>query len=197
MNNMIEHYGLRVASTLSQFIENEALPGTGVDTAAFWRGFDELVHELAPKNRALLAERERLQHELDQWHRANPGPVRDSLSYRAFLERIGYLLAAPRDVKVRTTNVDLEIDEQAGPQLVVPLSNPRYALNAANARWGSLYDALYGTDTLPEDDGAARTPTYNPVRGKRVIEYARDYLARVCRGDPQAHGPGCGPAERK
>ncbi|HDR9836369.1 TPA: malate synthase G [Burkholderia multivorans] len=173
---MIDHDGLQVAPALSQFIENEALPGTGIDQAAFWRGFSALVHDLAPRNRELLAERDRLQSELDAWHRAHPGPVRDLAAYRAFLEQIGYLVPTPADVAATTANVDSEIATQAGPQLVVPLSNARYALNAANARWGSLYDALYGTDALPEDNGAERTATYNPTRGQRVIDYARNVL---------------------
>lgn len=173
---MIDHDGLQVAEALSQFIENEALPGTGIDKAAFWRGFSALVHDLAPRNRALLAERDRLQQELDAWHRAHPGPVRDMAAYRAFLEKIGYLVPPPANVAAATENVDSEIAVQAGPQLVMPLSNARYALNAANARWGSLYDALYGTDALPEDNGAERTATYNPTRGQRVIDYARDVL---------------------
>lgn len=156
---MIDHDGLQVAEALSQFIENEALPGTGIDKAAFWRGFSALVHDLAPRNRALLAERDRLQQELDAWHRAHPGPVRDMAAYRAFLEKIGYLVPPPANVAAATENVDSEIAVQAGPQLVVPLSNARYALNAANARWGSLYYALYGTDALPEDNGAERTAT--------------------------------------
>lgn len=173
---MIDQAGLQVAPALSQFIEDEALPGTGIDKAAFWSGFSALVHELAPRNRELLAERERLQHELDAWHRAQPGPVRDHAAYRAFLERIGYLVPVPSNVAAATANVDSEIATQAGPQLVVPLSNARYALNAANARWGSLYDALYGTDALPEDGGAERTTAYNPTRGQRVIDYARNVL---------------------
>ncbi|WP_179402820.1 malate synthase G [Burkholderia guangdongensis] len=176
---MIDHHGLQVSEALSLFIENEAMPGTGIDKDAFWRDFSALVHDLAPKNRALLAERDRLQLELDAWHRANPGPVRDPAAYRAFLEKIGYLVPVPASVSVTTENVDREIAEQAGPQLVVPLSNARYALNAANARWGSLYDALYGTDALPEDDGAERTSVYNPVRGQRVIDYARGVLDRA------------------
>ena len=177
--NMTDHHGLRVDSALSEFIEREALPGTGIDAQAFWQGFAAIVHELAPKNRALLAERDRLQTELEQWHRDHPGPVRDLRGYRAFLEDIGYLAPAPSGVKVGTAGVDGEIAEQAGPQLVVPLSNARYALNAANARWGSLYDALYGTDALPEDGGAARSGGYNPVRGARVIDYARAFLDRA------------------
>ncbi|WP_025599456.1 malate synthase G [Burkholderia sp. WSM2230] len=176
MTQMNPRGGLQVAANLDQFVETEALPGTGIDSAAFWSGFDALVHELAPRNRALLAERDRLQTELDNWHRANPGPVRDVRAYRAFLEGIGYIVPAPSNVKATTANVDTEIAEQAGPQLVVPLSNQRYALNAANARWGSLYDALYGTDAIPETNGADRQKTFNPVRGAAVIAYARKFL---------------------
>ncbi|TAM49402.1 MAG: malate synthase G [Paraburkholderia sp.] len=176
---MTDHQGLRVDSALSEFIEHEALPGTGIDAQAFWQGFAAIVNELGPKNRALLAERDRLQSALDEWHRGHPGPVRDLRVYRAFLEDIGYLAPAPSGVKVGTAEVDGEIAEQAGPQLVVPLSNARYALNAANARWGSLYDALYGTDALPEEGGAARSGGYNPVRGARVIDYARAFLDRA------------------
>jgi len=185
MTQMNPRGGLQVAVNLEQFVETEALPGTGIDSAAFWSGFDALVHELAPKNRALLAERDRLQTELDNWHRANPGPVRDLRAYRAFLEGIGYIVPAPSNVKATTANVDTEIAEQAGPQLVVPLSNPRYALNAANARWGSLYDALYGTDAIPEANGADRQKAFNPVRGAAVIAYARKFLDEAA---PLANG---------
>jgi malate synthase len=171
---------LQVATTLYRFIEDQVLPGSGIESKAFWQGFDELAHALAPKNAALLAERERLQRELDGWHRANPGPIRDMKAYRAFLQKIGYLAPVPKSVKATTANVDSEIALQAGPQLVVPITNARYALNAANARWGSLYDALYGTDALPEDDGGAtRAGAYNPVRGAKVIEYARYVLDRT------------------
>jgi malate synthase len=176
MTQMTKRSGLQVAAILDQFVEQEALPGTGVDSAAFWAGFDALVHDLAPKNRALLAERDRLQTELDQWHRAHPGPVRDLPAYRRFLESIGYLVPVPASVKATTDQVDREIAEQAGPQLVVPLSNQRYALNAANARWGSLYDALYGTDAIPETGGAEKKGAFNPVRGARVIARARAFL---------------------
>ncbi|MFM0239389.1 malate synthase G [Paraburkholderia phytofirmans] len=185
MTQMNTRGGLQVAANLDQFVETEALPGTGIDSAAFWSGFDALVHELAPKNRALLAERDRLQTELDNWHRANPGPVRDLRAYRAFLEGIGYIVPAPASVKATTDNVDTEIAEQAGPQLVVPLSNQRYALNAANARWGSLYDALYGTDAIPETGGAEKQKAFNPVRGAAVIAYARKFLDQAA---PLANG---------
>jgi malate synthase len=185
MTQMNPRGGLQVAANLDQFVETEALPGTGIDSAAFWSGFDALVHELAPKNHALLAERDRLQTELDNWHRANPGPVRDLRAYRAFLEGIGYIVPAPAGVKATTDQVDTEIAEQAGPQLVVPLSNQRYALNAANARWGSLYDALYGTDAIPETNGADRQKTFNPVRGAAVIAYARKFLDEAA---PLANG---------
>ncbi|WP_314408471.1 malate synthase G [Pseudomonas kuykendallii] len=167
---------LQVAANLQRFVDDEVLPGSGIDSAAFWAGFDALVHDLAPKNRALLAERDRLQRELDTWHRANPGPVRDLPAYRSFLESIGYLLPQPDSVTARTANVDREIAEQAGPQLVVPVMNARYALNAANARWGSLYDALYGTDAISEDGGAGKGPGYNEVRGAKVIAFARAFL---------------------
>ena len=133
-------HGLQVASNLHQFIETQVLPGTGIAPAAFWAGFDAIVNDLAPKNIALLAERDRIQLEMDAWHKANPGPVSDMPAYRAFLEKIGYLVPNPAKVKITTTNVDAELAKQAGPQLVVPIMNARYALNAANARWGSLYD---------------------------------------------------------
>ena len=169
-------HGLQVATELHRFVESEVLPGTGVDAAAFWKGFDAIVSELAPRNIALLAERDRLQAELDTWHKANPGPVRDLQAYRAFLEKIGYLVPSPAGAKATTKNVDAELALQAGPQLVVPVLNARYALNAANARWGSLYDALYGTDAIPETDGADKGKGYNQVRGARVIAYARKVL---------------------
>jgi malate synthase len=178
-------HGLQVATPLLEFIEQQVLPGTGVEPAAFWQGFSAIVRDLAPKNAALLAERERLQSELDAWHRANPGPIRDRRAYRAFLQQIGYLVPVPKRVKISTAHVDDELARQAGPQLVVPVTNARYALNAANARWGSLYDALYGTDALAEDGGATRGPGYNPVRGAKVIEYCRHVLDRTA---PLRHG---------
>ncbi len=178
MTERIQHHRLHVAETLATFIDTRVLPGTGIEPAAFWAGFDALVADLAPKNAALLAERDRLQAELDAWHRANPGPVTKKAAYRKFLQQIGYLVPEPGRVKATTKNVDAELALQAGPQLVVPITNARYALNAANARWGSLYDALYGTDALPSDGGAEKGSGYNPVRGARVITYARHVLDR-------------------
>ena len=169
-------HGLQVATELYRFIQDQVLPATGVAGDAFWRGFDAIVHELAPKNIALLAERDRLQAELDAWHKAHPGPIADMPAYRAFLEKIGYLLPQPKAVHATTANVDAELALQAGPQLVVPLLNARYALNAANARWGSLYDALYGTDAIAEEGGAEKGTGYNPVRGAKVIAFARQVL---------------------
>jgi malate synthase len=190
MTERIAIHRLQVATVLHRFIEEQVLPGTGMASAAFWKGVDALVHELAPKNAALLGERDRLQHELDRWHRAHPGPIKKMRKYRAFLEKIGYLVPVPANVKATTRNVDAELALQAGPQLVVPITNARYALNAANARWGSLYDALYGTDAIAEDDGAERLGSesgagYNPVRGAKVIAYARHVLDRVA---PLARG---------
>jgi len=167
---------LQVAPLLQRFIEDEVLPGTGIDATAFWQGFSTLVHDLAPRNRELLAERDRLQTELDTWHRQHPGPITDMAAYQSFLRGIGYLVESPEKVSITTTHVDREIAEQAGPQLVVPLSNARYALNAANARWGSLYDALYGTDAIADSDGAERGQGYNPTRGARVIAFGRSLL---------------------
>jgi len=169
---------LQVATPLYRFIEDRVLPGTGITSEAFWAGFDAIVAELAPKNAALLAERDRLQSELDAWHKANPGPIAKPAAYRKFLEQIGYLVPEPKKFKVTTKNVDAELALQAGPQLVVPITNARYALNAANARWGSLYDALYGTDVLSEADGCEKGRGYNPKRGAKVIEYARYVLDR-------------------
>ena len=179
MTERISIHGLQVATVLHQFIERDVLPGSGVESADFWQGFDAIVRDLAPKNAALLAERERLQAEIDAWHIANPGPIRKPAAYRRFLQKIGYLVPVPKHVKATAKNVDDELAKQAGPQLVVPITNARYALNAANSRWGSLYDALYGTDALPETDGAERGRGYNPVRGAKVIAYARHVLDRT------------------
>ena len=176
MTDRTTTHGLQVATELYNFINQDVLPGTGVDQAAFWQGFDAIVADLAPKNAALLAERDRLQVELDTWHKANPGPITDMQGYRKFLETIGYLVPQPQGAKATTENVDAELAIQAGPQLVVPILNARYALNAANARWGSLYDALYGTDVISEEGGAEKGKGYNPARGAKVIAFARDFL---------------------
>ena len=178
MTDRTNVHRLQVASELFRFIEQQVLPGTGIEPTAFWLGFDAIVHDLAPKNAALLAERERLQSQLDAWHKLNPGPIKAPRKYRAFLEKIGYLVPVPARAKVTTKNVDAELALQAGPQLVVPITNARYALNAANARWGSLYDALYGTDVIAEEAGAEKGAGYNPVRGAQVITYARHVLDR-------------------
>jgi malate synthase len=170
---------LQVATSLYQFIEEQVLPGIGVKSAAFWKGFDALVADLAPKNIALLAERERLQSEMDRWHKAHPGPITDMPAYQGFLTEIGYLAEHPKQARITTKNVDAELAVQAGPQLVVPVLNARYALNAANARWGSLYDALYGTDAISEENGCEKGQGYNPQRGAKVIEYARHVLDRT------------------
>lgn len=172
-------HGLQVDTILYRFIEDRVLPGTGIDSDSWWGGFAQIVHDLSPKNALLLAERDRLQSELDAWHIAHPGPVKDIPAFRKFLESIGYLLPVPKSVKVTTDHVDAELSTTAGPQLVVPILNARYVLNAANARWGSLYDALYGTDAIPEADGATRDGGYNPVRGAKVIAFARGFLDQV------------------
>ena len=179
MTKRTKTYDLQVATELYNFINQEVLPGVGVDQSTFWEGFSGIVTELAPKNLALLAERDRLQKELDTWHRANPGPITDMRAYRAFLEGIGYLVPHPGDVQITTTQVDSELAVQAGPQLVVPILNARYALNAANARWGSLYDALYGTDVIAETKGLEKGKKYNARRGAKVIEWARNVLDRT------------------
>ena len=179
MTAYIKHCRLQVNADLQTFIEQEVAPGTGVDLAAFWRGLDALVHDLAPTNRALIAERARLQAELDNWHRQHPGPIADMSAYRTFLNDIGYLRPVPADVQVSTGHVDDEITLQGGPQLVAPLSNTRFTLNAANARWLSLYDALYGSDVISEEGGATRTADFNPVRGNKVIAFGRDFLDQV------------------
>ncbi|RCV90477.1 malate synthase G [Billgrantia montanilacus] len=179
MPERVTRHRLQVAAELDGFISEQALPGTGIDADTFWAGVDAIFHDLTAKNRDLLAERENLQERLDTWHRENPGSVRDMAAYRGFLKEIGYLVDAPAQVKVSTGNVDSEVAIQAGPQLVVPVSNARYALNAANARWGSLYDALYGTDAISEEGGAEKGTSFNPKRGEKVIAYARGVLDRA------------------
>ncbi|MEO2196115.1 MAG: malate synthase G, partial [bacterium] len=176
MTDRIAAGTLQVDKELYDFINNEALPGTGVSPEAFWSGFDRLVHDLAPRNRELLATRDDLQAKIDDWYQENQDQPIDLPDYKAVLQEIGYLVPEGDDFTVSTANVDPEISTIAGPQLVVPVTNARYALNAANARWGSLYDALYGTDVISDADGAERVGAYNKVRGDRVIAFARAFL---------------------
>ncbi|MEX3774251.1 malate synthase G [Pseudomonas sp. MYb118] len=176
---MTEHVqvgGLQVAKVLFDFVNNEAIPGTGLTAEAFWAGADKVIHDLAPKNKALLAKRDDIQARIDAWHQERAGQAHDAQAYKAFLQDIGYLLPEAADFQVTTQNVDEEIARMAGPQLVVPVMNARFALNASNARWGSLYDALYGTDAISEADGAEKGKGYNKVRGDKVIAFARAFL---------------------
>ncbi|MGH3171490.1 MAG: malate synthase G, partial [Trebonia sp.] len=183
MTDRTEASGLKVATSLYRFIADEALPasGTGIDATAFWAGVAGIVADLTPVNRDLLRRRDEFQAAIDSWHRAalpaeGARQPHDAAKYRAFLEEAGYLVPDPGPFEIGTANVDAEIATVAGPQLVVPVTNARFAINAANARWGSLYDAFYGTDAIPEDGGAGRAGAYNPVRGQRVIAAVRDFL---------------------
>ena len=175
MDQRVQTGGLGVAASLHRFVEEEALPGSGIDAQAFWDGAGAIIHDLAPRNRELLARREELQSQIDDWHRAHPGTP-DPEAYTAFLREIGYLLDEPAEVAVTTSGVDDEVARIAGPQLVVPLLNARFATNAVNARWGSLYDALYGTDVVPQDGDLAPGDDYNKVRGDEVIARGRAFL---------------------
>ena len=176
MTERVQVGGLQVAKVLFDFVNNEAIPGTGIAADKFWTGFEAVINELAPKNRALLAKRDQIQAQIDAWHQARVGQAFDAVAYKAFLEEIGYLLPQPADFQASTENVDEEIARLAGPQLVVPVMNARFALNASNARWGSLYDALYGTDAISEAGGAEKGKGYNKVRGDKVIAFARAFL---------------------
>src|SRR5690606_30554114 len=185
MTERVQVGGLKVAKVLYDFVNNEAMPGTGVEPAKFWAELENILNEFAPRNKALLAKRDEIQAKIDSWHRERSGQAQDAAAYKKFLQDLGYLLPEGPDFQAETTNVDAEIATMAGPQLVVPVMNARYALNAANARWGSLYDALYGTDAIPEDNGAEKGRGYNPVRGEKVIAFARDFLDQAA---PLAQG---------
>jgi malate synthase len=176
MTDRVSVGNLRVARVLYDFVNNEALPGTDIDPDSFWAGVDKVVADLTPQNQGLLNRRDELQAQIDKWHRHRVIEPVDPEAYRQFLTEIGYLLPEPGDFSITTSGVDPEITTTAGPQLVVPVTNARFALNAANARWGSLYDALYGTDVIPETDGAEQGTSYNKVRGDKVIAYARQFL---------------------
>ncbi|MBU9722583.1 MULTISPECIES: malate synthase G [Bacillaceae] len=175
MSNYVSIGKIQVAEVLYNFINKEALPESGVSETSFWKDYEKLLHDFMPKNKALLGKRETLQQEIKEWHQENQGSF-DSDNYKQFLQNIGYLETTVGDFKITTNNVDDEITAQAGPQLVVPVNNARYALNAANARWGSLYDALYGTDVISEEDGATKEGDYNPIRGDKVIQFGREFL---------------------
>ncbi len=177
MTNYKQVGNLKVAPVLYQFINEEALPGSGLSTENFWSDFEALVTELTPVNKRLLEKRDQLQAQINAWHQENPDG--DFNEYKSFLTRIGYLEDKTEDFLIGTEGVDSEIAYQAGPQLVVPVNNARYAINAANARWGSLYDALYGTDAISEENGASRTSSYNPIRGEKVIAFAKNFLDEV------------------
>ena len=187
MAQRINTHGLQVDSDLYEFITHSALPGTGVDVDGFWTEFSAIVDELTAENRTLLDKRDSLQAQIDAWHRSHRGNTHDPIAYREFLSQIGYLVEEGPDFSVTTAKVDDEITTIAGPQLVVPVNNARYALNAANARWCSLYDALYGTDVLPETDGAEKGNAYNPVRGQQVVDYSTVFLDQAVPLDGVSH----------
>lgn len=176
MTQRINVGNLQVAEVLYKLVNDEIIPGTGIEPNDFWSALQQCIETLGPKNKALLKKRDDLQAQIDTWHKNHRDKPHDPLAYKKFLRDIGYLMPEGEDFNISTTNVDPEISHIAGPQLVVPLINARYALNAANARWGSLYDSLYGTDVIPEDDGTQKGTSYNPVRGERVVEYTHQFL---------------------
>ncbi|MFT7691060.1 MAG: malate synthase, partial [Porticoccaceae bacterium] len=184
MSQRIEESGLKVAKPIHDLVNQSILPGTGVTAAMFWAGFAAILAEFGPKNKALLDKRDQLQSQIDSWHRANSSGF-DFADYKGFLQEIGYLVPEGGEFAVSPENVDTEIAKQAGPQLVVPIMNARFALNAVNARWGSLYDALYGNDVISEQEGAEKAGAYNAVRGQKVIDYGRDFLDGAA---PLSHG---------
>ena len=176
MTERTNRSGLNIARELSDFVEADVLPGLGIGADAFWSGLAGIVADLGPENRRLLQQRATLQGQIDEWHRAHRDKPQDHGAYRGFLEQIGYLVPEGDDFTIETDNIDAAIADVPGPQLVVPVKNARFALNAANARWGSLYDALYGTDVISDEGGAEKGGAYNPKRGAKVIAWARDFL---------------------
>ncbi len=168
--------GMVVSEELKSFLENEVLDGLDINSDHFWSSLENIIEEFGPRNKELLAKRESIQTQIDDWHLQRKGDEHDHNEYKNFLKEIGYIVPDSGDFKITTQNVDNEIKTIAGPQLVVPVMNARFALNAANARWGSLYDALYGTDVISEDDGATKVGAYNPIRGDKVIAFAKDFL---------------------
>lgn len=177
-NEYIKLDGLEIAQPLFELVKNDISPNTGIDNEKFWSSLEEIVHDLQPKNSELLARRDQLQKQIDEWHQTHRDEKHDAKAYKKFLQEIGYLVDDPDDFQITTTNVDAEIAEVAGPQLVVPLDNARYVLNATNARWGSLYDAFYATNAVSEAGGCKKIKKYNPIRGEKVIEIAREFLDR-------------------
>ncbi|MDY7218448.1 malate synthase G [Denitrificimonas sp. JX-1] len=192
MTERVQVGGLQVAKVLYDFVNTQAIPGTGLTSEQFWEGATQVLKDLAPKNRALLDKRDALQAQIDEWHLARKGQAHDAVAYKAFLQEIGYLLPEAADFQASTQNVDDEIARMAGPQLVVPVTNARFALNAANARWGSLYDALYGTDVISEEGGAEKGKAYNKVRGDKVIAYARNFLDKAAPLSAGSHADATG-----
>ena len=170
MTNRIQQGGLQVAASLHALVDQQVLPGTGIDSDTFWQRFEAILTELAPQNKALLEKRDAIQEKMDAWYQDNQGPIQDMSAYKAFLTEIGYLVEEAEQFAIGTTNVDAEIASVAGPQLVVPVNNARFALNAANARWGSLFDALYGTDAISEEGGAEKAAAYK-TSGSRVYRH--------------------------
>ena len=188
MTDRIKIGTLRIEKILHDFVTNEALPNTGITAQTFWNGLETLLEELTSENRDLLAKRGLLQQQLNHWHKTNPGPIQDHAAYRSFLEEIGYVIPEGDDFTIETSNVDNEITSVAGPQLVVPVMNARYALNAANARWGSLYDALYGTDAISDSGGAEKQSGFNLLRGEKVIAWAKSFLDKAAPLKDASHG---------
>ena len=188
MSAHVQKGNLQVAPSLVTLVEDKIASGLSISAAQIWATLEAVVNDFAPRNRELLEKREDLQQKIDAWHKAQKGQAADAVAYKEFLVEIGYLVKDGGDLKVTTANVDPEISSIAGPQLVVPVMNARYALNAANARWGSLFDALYGTDVIDDNDGAAKGGAYNPLRGAKVIAYASGFLDKAAPLATGSHG---------